>query len=44
MPKILLADDHDLVRDTVAAYLEGVDGFQVHTASTLDAALTKMRG
>ena len=44
MPKILLADDHDLVRDTVAAYLEGVDGFQVHTASTLDDALTKMRG
>ena len=37
--KVLLADDHDLVRDTIAAFLrtEGMD--EVATASTLDEAL-----
>lgn len=44
MPNILIADDHDLVRDTIAAYLETVDDFQVQTAASLDDALTKMRG
>ncbi|MEL6451965.1 MAG: response regulator transcription factor [Pseudomonadota bacterium] len=44
MPNILLADDHDLVRDTIAAYLETVDGFAVATASSLDTALAAMAG
>ena len=44
MPNILIADDHDLVRDTIAAYLETVDDFQVQTAASLDDALTGMRG
>ena len=44
MPNILIADDHDLVRDTIAAYLQTVDAFQVQTAASLDDALTKMRG
>ncbi|WP_299627275.1 response regulator transcription factor [uncultured Tateyamaria sp.] len=44
MPTILIADDHDLVRDTIAAYLESVDGFVVKTAGNLDEALTLMTG
>jgi len=44
MPNILIADDHDLVRDTIAAYLETVDGFNVLTASSLQDAMEKMRG
>ncbi|MEO0916679.1 MAG: response regulator transcription factor [Pseudomonadota bacterium] len=44
MPNILIADDHDLVRDTIAAYLENVDDFKVMTAPTLQAALEKMAG
>ena len=44
MPNILLADDHDLVRDTIAAYLETVDDFHVQTAANLDSALELKRG
>ena len=44
MPNILIADDHDLVRDTIAAYLETVDGFNVFTAANLQDALDEMRG
>ena len=44
MPKILIADDHDLVRDTIAAYLESVEGFDVRTAANLNEALETMRG
>lgn len=44
MPNILIADDHDLVRDTIAAYLENVEGFTVQTAADLNSALDLMRG
>lgn len=44
MPNILIADDHDLVRDTIAAYLETVEGFKVLTAPNLDDALELMGG
>lgn len=44
MPNILIADDHDLVRDTIAAYLESVDDFRIKTAASLDDALMIMRG
>lgn len=44
MPNILLADDHDLVRDTLAAYLENVDGFNVQTAADLKSAMDIMGG
>ncbi|MBY5931706.1 response regulator transcription factor [Tateyamaria omphalii] len=44
MPCILIADDHDLVRDTIAAYLETAEGFTVLTASNFDAALDNMKG
>ncbi|MDB4221786.1 response regulator transcription factor [Amylibacter sp.] len=44
MINILIADDHDLVRDTIAAYLETVDGFNVFTAHDLTSALEVMSG
>lgn len=37
--KILIADDHDLVRDTLAAFLEAEGGIDVETAEDLDQAL-----
>lgn len=39
---VLIADDHELVRDTIAAFLEG-DGIQVHTADDLGGALSLIR-
>ena len=44
MINILIADDHDLVRDTIAAYLETVDDFNVFTAHDLTSALEVMSG
>jgi DNA-binding NarL/FixJ family response regulator len=44
MPNILLADDHDLVRDTIAAYLRTVEEFNVLTAPDLGGALELMAG
>lgn len=37
--RILVADDHDLVRETIAAYLNGTEVEEVHTVATLDEAL-----
>lgn len=37
--RILVADDHDLVRETIAAYLNGSEIDEVHTVATLDEAL-----
>ena len=42
MPKILLADDHLLVRDTIAAYLASSGGFDVETAQDLPEAIEKL--
>lgn len=36
--KILIADDHDLVRETLAAFLSGEGGIEVETADNLDNA------
>ena len=44
MPNILIADDHDLVRDTIAAYLSKTDGFAVETASNLPEAIVQLKG
>lgn len=44
MPNILLADDHDLIRETISAYLNTVDDFHVSSAASLDAALKEMSG
>lgn len=37
--RILVADDHDLVRDTIAAYLDASDVEEVVTVATLDEAV-----
>ncbi|ETA50954.1 response regulator [Ponticoccus alexandrii] len=37
--RILVADDHDLVRETIAAYLNGTEIEEVQTVATLDEAL-----
>ncbi|GIT90807.1 DNA-binding response regulator [Jannaschia pagri] len=39
MPHVLIADDHDLVRDTIAAYLSAIDDFRVTTAGDVPGAL-----
>lgn len=39
MATILLADDHELVRETIAAYLTSNGGFEVHTAPSVDEAI-----
>ena len=44
MANILIADDHDLVRDTIAAYLSKTDGFNVTSVSNLSEALAELRG
>ncbi|WP_417243986.1 response regulator transcription factor [Celeribacter sp.] len=41
--KLLLADDHDLVRDSVAAYLKGAGIEDVVTAASLEATVTLLR-
>lgn len=40
--KILIADDHELVRDTISAYLGREDGIKVETAADFDEAATKI--
>ncbi|MEM1301083.1 MAG: response regulator transcription factor [Pseudomonadota bacterium] len=40
--KILIADDHDLVRDTLAAFLSREKDFDVDTAADLNDALDKI--
>ncbi len=42
--RILIADDHDLVRETIAAFLEKEGDITVDHASTLDEALTALGG
>lgn len=41
--KILIADDHDLVRDTIAAFLQTEQGTTVMTVSTLEEALDDIK-
>lgn len=44
MPNILIADDHDLVRDAIAAYVGNVDEFNVESVSTADDAIQALHG
>ena len=37
--KILIADDHDLLRDTLVAFVEGAGEFETRTAPDLEGAL-----
>lgn len=41
--EIMIADDHDLVRDTIAAFLQSEEGTNVTTVSTLDDAVEQIR-
>lgn len=38
MPHILIADDHQLVRDTIASCLNSMREFDIHTAANLEEA------
>ncbi|KUF11293.1 response regulator [Pseudoponticoccus marisrubri] len=40
--RILVADDHDLVRETIAAYLDAADIDEVVTEATLDDAVARV--
>ncbi|MCC4299958.1 MAG: response regulator transcription factor [Aurantimonas coralicida] len=40
--KILVADDHDLVRDTIALFLQNEGGIEVTVAATLDEAMVRI--
>ncbi len=44
MARILVADDHDLVRETIAAYLEAEGFAGVHLACDVDQALRLVAG
>ncbi len=41
--KVLIADDHDLVRDALVAYVEAAGGIETQVAATLDAACEVLR-
>ena len=43
MPRVLLADDHLLVRDTIAAYLSSSGDFEVETAQDLTEAIDLLK-
>lgn len=42
--KVLIADDHDLVREMIASFLENVGGMAVTAVGTLDEALARLPG
>ena len=42
--KVLVADDHDMVRDTIAAYLSRETGFEVSTAADFAGAVKHIKG
>jgi DNA-binding NarL/FixJ family response regulator len=44
MPNVLIADDHEMVRETIAAFLRSEAGFYVETAASLGEALLATRG
>lgn len=44
MNRLILADDHDLVRETIAAYLRAAGGFEVALADSLSGALALVPG
>ncbi len=41
--RVLLADDHELVRETIAAFLENEDGFKVVQSGDLDGVMTAIK-
>ncbi|KCV83311.1 putative response regulator receiver protein [Actibacterium atlanticum] len=41
--RILIADDHDLLRDTLIAFLSAEDSLETESAATLDEAVTRIK-
>ena len=41
--RILIADDHDLLRDTLVAFLGATEGFEIGTAASYPEACTRIR-
>jgi len=41
--RVLIADDHDLLRDTLIAFLDDEDGIETGSASSFDEALQRMK-
>jgi DNA-binding NarL/FixJ family response regulator len=44
MARLVLADDHDLVRETIASFLRASGAFEVEVADSLDTALAVVPG
>lgn len=42
--RVLIADDHSLVRDTIAAFLDQAGDFATETATSLPEALSRIKG
>ena len=42
--RILIADDHELLRDVLRSYLEAEGGFSVETVADLSEALARIEG
>ncbi len=43
MPRLLIADDHDLVRETLSDYLANAGGMEIAQANCLETALDQIR-
>ena len=41
--RILIADDHDLLRDTLTAFLSAEESLETTSAANLDEAVAKIR-
>jgi DNA-binding NarL/FixJ family response regulator len=44
MVRILIADDHELLRDALSAFMQGEDGIEMHEAADFDGACALLKG
>ena len=42
--RILIADDHELLRDALGAFMQSEDGIELHTAADFDEACSLLKG
>ena len=42
--RILIADDHELLRDALGAFMQNEDGIELHTAANFAEACTLLKG
>jgi len=42
--RILIADDHELLRDALGAFMQSEDGIELHTAADFDEACVLLKG